>query len=106
MNPHMHKYKFESDLSNGHKHRLTGYCDGMIGINSFHFHFFNDISSYKNHTHYYSGITGFSIKTENGHKHRIEGFLEANNGHEHKFKSFTNEDITYLSDGLKHEAYV
>jgi hypothetical protein len=106
MNPHLHKYRFESNLSKEHKHRLIGYCEGMIGINSFHFHFFNGISSYKNHTHYYSGVTGFPIKTENGHKHKIEGILEANNMHEHKYSSYTNEDVTYHSDGLKHEAYV
>jgi hypothetical protein len=106
MTPHLHKYKFESNLSNEHKHRLTGYSDGMIGINSFHFHFFNGISSYKNHTHYYSGVTGFPIKTENGHKHKIEGFLEVNNMHEHKFSNYTYEDVSYRSDGLRHEAYI
>jgi hypothetical protein len=106
MNHHLHKYKFESMMSKDHKHRISGYSEGMIGINSFHFHFFNGISSYKNHTHYYSGITGFSIKTENGHKHKIEGTLEANNMHEHKFSNYTNEDVSYHSDRLKHEAYI
>ena len=106
MNPHMHKYKFESVTYGDHKHRLSGLSQGMIGINSFHFHYYNGISSYKNHTHYYSGITGFPIKTSNGHKHKIEGVLEINNMHEHAFSSFTNEDIVYHSDSLIHEAYV
>ena len=106
MNPHMHKYKFESELTGDHKHRLTGFTEGMVGINSFHLHYFNGISSYNNHTHYYTGMTGFPIKTKNGHMHRIEGILETNNMHEHKFNSFTQEDVAYYSDGIIHEAYV
>ena len=106
MNPHLHKYRFETLTSNGHKHILSSYSEAMIGINSFHFHFFSGISSYKNHTHYYNGVTGFPIKTGNGHKHKIEGVLDTNNMHEHKFSSFTNEDVSYHYDGLRHEAYV
>ena len=106
MNPHMHKYKLECFTSKEHKHKLAGYTDGMIGINAFHFHYFNGISSYKNHTHYYAGMTGFPIRTENGHKHKIEGILETNNLHDHKYSSFTYEDVAYHSDGLRHEAYI
>ncbi len=94
---HLHRYKIESELTNGHKHRLFGYAGNMLGLNSFHFHFFYGVCSYDNHTHYFSGITGMPVKTELGHIHKIEGILESNAMHRHKFEGYTNEDISYFS---------
>lgn len=94
---HLHKYKFNCQSSKGHSHRMIGYAGNMIGIGSFHFHFYFGVSSYDNHTHYFSGITGLPVKTENGHIHRMEGVLESNSLHEHEFKGYTFEDISYHS---------
>lgn len=52
MRSHMHKFKFDSRFANGHNHRLLGYASGMIGLGSFHIHFYYGVSSYRNHTHY------------------------------------------------------
>lgn len=106
MHPHLHKYKFESFTANGHKHTLSGYTEGMMGIDSLHFHFFSGISSYSHHTHYYSGMTGLPIKTENGHKHKIEGILDQNQSHEHPYSHYSQEDTAFRPGGLKHEAYI
>ncbi len=103
---HIHKYKLDSDMKNMHKHRIIGYTEKIIGINSFHFHSFYGISSYSNHTHYFSGITGLPIKTENGHIHHIEGVLEANAQHEHSFSGQTSEDIEYTAKRTVNEAYI
>ena len=97
MRYHLHKYKLECRSAKGHSHRMTGYAGNMIGVGSFHFHFFYGVSSYDNHTHYFSGITGMPVKTENGHVHKMEGMLENNSLHEHKFKGYTFEDISYYS---------
>ncbi len=94
---HLHKYKLECQITKGHSHRMIGYAGNMIGVGSFHFHFFYGVSSYDNHTHYFSGITGMPVKTENGHIHRMEGLLENNILHEHEFKGYTFEDISYYS---------
>jgi hypothetical protein len=106
MYPHLHKYRFECEEKNIHKHRLVGYTDNMLGISSLHFHYFSGISSYNSHTHYYSGFTGLPIKTENGHKHTIEGLLELNNLHEHHFLNFTFEDTANIAKRLAGEAYI
>lgn len=106
MSTHLHKYKFNSEASNGHRHNIYGRTDYMVGINPFHFHFFYEISSYNGHTHYYSGITSLPVKTVNGHVHKIEGILEFNNHHEHKFSQYTFEDIEYLSQKKSRQAYV
>ncbi|MCX7923351.1 MAG: YmaF family protein [Clostridia bacterium] len=95
MKTHIHKYRFDCETENHHKHRLMGYTDNMIGINAIHFHYFFGVSSYDGHSHYYSGITGLPIKTENGHVHKIEGTLESTCLHEHKFASHTFEDVAY-----------
>ena len=55
---HMHKFKFESNETNYHKHKILGYTEHTIGINTLHFHTFYGVSSYKGHTHYFSGFTG------------------------------------------------
>lgn len=68
----------------------------MIGFYSFHFHFYYGVCSYNNHTHYFSGVTGMPVKTENGHIHRIEGVLELNFMHIHGYEGYTQEDISYL----------
>jgi hypothetical protein len=94
---HLHKYRIECQCTQGHCHRITGYAGNMIGFGSFHFHFYYGVSSYDNHTHYFSGMTGMPVKTENGHVHRMEGFLESNGRHEHEFKGYTFEDISYFS---------
>lgn len=103
---HIHKYKFESELDKGHKHRLLGYAGSMIGIGNFHFHYFYGISSYCNHTHYFSGITGMAVKTENGHMHRMEGILEYNNLHDHHFSGYTFEDISYINGDSNEQVYI
>lgn len=100
MNRHMHHFKIESAMVQGHYHQLNGYTEYVIGAGRFHFHFYSGVSSYLDHTHYFSGITGFPIKTENGHIHKLEGILEINDSHEHKFIGYTFEEITY-SQGKK-----
>lgn len=106
MSTHVHKFKFNSEISIGHAHTLFGRTDYMIGINSFHFHYFYEICSYTGHTHYYSGITSLPVKTLNGHVHKIEGILEFNNNHDHCFNNFTFEDIEYYSQKRKRQAYI
>jgi len=106
MNYHTHKYKFECKTLNGHKHKISGYSENLLGINNFHLHHFYGTSSYSNHTHYFSGITGLPIKTENGHIHKMEGALELNNAHEHKFNGHTFEEISYVSGQMHGEAYI
>lgn len=106
MYPHIHRYKFETKNSNRHKHIILGQTDYMIGIDSFHLHTFFGISSYNGHTHYFSGFTGLPIKTENGHIHKMEGKLELNLLHEHIFRSYTDEEVEYISHGLLNKAYV
>jgi len=106
MYPHMHRFKLESRISNNHKHKMLGYTDNMIGINSFHMHYYYGITSYNGHTHYYSGLTGLPVKTENGHIHKIEGVVEFNNMHDHKYADYTNEDIEYIPGKKTKEAYI
>jgi hypothetical protein len=100
MNVHIHKYKFDSDVSNIHVHTITGYASSAIGFRNFHFHFFHGVSTYIRHTHYFSGITSLPIKTENGHIHKMEGLLKYNDVHEHKFSGYTFEDVGYISSML------
>lgn len=106
MNPHLHKFKFESKSSKGHKHLLAGYTENMIGINAIHFHMYYGICSYSGHTHYFSGLTGLPVKTENGHVHRIEGILEMNSLHDHNYSSYTFEDVEYINDPMPKGSYV
>ncbi|MCR4435461.1 MAG: YmaF family protein [Clostridiales bacterium] len=106
MNPHSHKYRFESDIANNHRHKLMGYTENMVGVNAVHFHFFYGVSSYNNHTHYFSGITGLPIKTENGHIHKIESTLEPNCMHDHQIMGYTFENVAYTPKKLTREAYI
>ncbi|HEY9062347.1 MAG TPA: YmaF family protein [Pseudobacteroides sp.] len=106
MNPHIHEYKIDSKVTKGHKHRIRGYTESMLGINSFHIHFFYGVSSYSNHTHYFSGFTGFPIKTSNGHIHKIEDILEINNMHEHLLLGYTFEEIAYKSNPKLRGAFI
>lgn len=106
MSTHLHRYKSDSEIAKGHKHNIYGQTDYMIGINSFHFHYYYEISSYNGHTHYYSGITSLPIKTINGHIHKIEGMLEFNNNHQHKYNIFTFEDVESLTGRKKNQAFV
>jgi hypothetical protein len=39
MNPHLHEYRFDSIIVNGHKHKIKGYTESMLGINILHFHY-------------------------------------------------------------------
>lgn len=96
MKSHVHKFRLECSIVNGHCHRLLGYAGSMLGLERLHFHFYYGVSSYMDHTHYFCGITGFPVKTENGHIHRMEGLLESNSRHEHKYKGYTSEDISYI----------
>lgn len=97
MKYHMHNYKIECEMNGGHKHTVRGYCESMIGAGVLHFHVYYGVSSYTDHTHYFSGMTGMPIKTENGHIHKVEGTLEVNSEHEHDFKGHTFEEISYIS---------
>lgn len=96
MKSHVHKFRLECSIVNGHYHRLLGYAGSMLGLERLHFHFYYGVSSYMDHTHYFCGITGFPVKMENGHIHRMEGLLESNSRHEHKYKGYTSEDISYI----------
>jgi hypothetical protein len=96
MNSHIHHYKIDSKTKKGHKHKIYGYADTMVGTAKFHFHFFYGVSAYADHTHYYSGITGMPFKTSNGHIHKMEGLLESNELHEHLFWGHTFEEISYI----------
>ena len=102
---HFHKFKMDSKNSCGHDHAITGYAGNMIGINSLHCHMFWGISSYRSHTHYFSGMTGMPIKTENGHIHKMEGMLEMNDSHEHGFTGNTFEEVSYTHGNSMSEAY-
>ncbi|MCX7747280.1 MAG: YmaF family protein [Clostridia bacterium] len=104
MNYHFHQFEFKTENYGIHQHKISDYTEGMVGINSFHFHFFYGISSYDGHTHYFSGHTGLPIKTENGHIHKMEGALEVNNFHEHKYAGHTFEEISYIPTGTVREA--
>ncbi|MDP4181222.1 MAG: YmaF family protein [Bacillota bacterium] len=106
MNPHIHEYKIDSKSTNGHKHKIKGYTDSMLGINSFHIHFFYGVSSYNNHTHYFAGYTGFPIKTSNGHIHKIDDILEPNNMHEHLLTGYTYEDVAYITSHRLKGAFI
>lgn len=94
---HMHKYKFECETEKGHRHKLMGYAGNMLGVAAYHFHFFYGVCSFDGHTHYFSGVTGMPVKTENGHVHKMEGFLESSGSHKHHFDGFTFEEISYFS---------
>lgn len=96
MKSHAHKFRFDCRTEHGHNHRLIGYAGNMLGLGCLHFHFYYGVSSYTDHTHYFCGITGLPVKTENGHIHKMEGTLEANIRHEHKYKGYTSEDISYI----------
>ncbi|TYQ15450.1 UNVERIFIED_CONTAM: hypothetical protein Cloal_1903 [Acetivibrio alkalicellulosi] len=100
MQTHIHKYKFDSKEHNSHMHKILGYTDYVIGVDSFHIHTFFGISSYKSHTHYFSGFTGLPIKTKHGHIHKMEGKLELNHMHEHVFHNFTEEEVGYTTHKL------
>lgn len=106
MNSHVHYFKFDSKTKKGHKHKIVGYAENTLGTNSFHFHFFYGVSTYSNHTHYYSGITGMPVKTENGHIHKMEGILESNDLHEHMFRGLTFEEISYISGKACGKAFI
>lgn len=95
---HTHKYKFDCKMVKGHVHNVLGYTESTIGIGSLHLHVFSGVSSYTDHTHYFSGVTGLPIKTENGHIHRMQGILEFNDMHEHNFEGYTFEEVSYIPD--------
>ena len=101
---HTHKYKFDCKMAGGHVHNILGYTENTIGIGSFHLHFFYGTSFYTNHTHYFSGITGLPVKTENGHIHRMQGVLELNDMHEHDYEGYTFEEVSYASDNTQSQA--
>lgn len=101
MTVHLHKYRFESRKAQLHNHRLLGYTGPVLGIGALHFHSYSGICSYNGHMHYFSGYTGFPIKTPNGHIHRLEGKLVCCNMHVHSFCGYTDEDVEYSSRYLK-----
>lgn len=106
MNFHLHKFKLESTMKGGHKHNINGHVEHMIGLGNFHFHYYAGVSAYTNHTHYFSGMTGLPVKTENGHIHKINGLLESNNMHEHKYNGHTSEEVSYISGKTFSESYI
>lgn len=99
MKIHLHRFEVESAFTGIHMHIINGYVKNPFGFNRFHFHFYYGVSSYLDHTHHFSGITGMPIKTENGHIHKIEGILEKSNFHIHKFKGYTFEDSACIHEG-------
>lgn len=106
MKYHIHNYRVDCEIAGGHKHTVSGYCESMIGVRALHFHVFYGVSSYADHTHYFSGMTGMPIKTENGHIHKMEGSLEFSREHAHDFKGHTFEEISYISGKALGRAYV
>jgi len=102
---HMHEFKFDTELSQQHKHVLHGLTDKVIGTNSFHFHLYHGVTSYLDHTHYFSGITSLPIKTENGHVHKLEGYVETVNNHNHRYFNYTFDDKAYIPDLQLQKAY-
>jgi len=104
----MHEFRFDTDPSNSHTHRLVGYTDYMFGIGSLHFHFYCGTTSYLTHTHYFTGTTGLPIKTSRGHIHKMQGYVETNNYHKHKYSNFTFEDCAYNTDKISkvRESYI
>lgn len=106
MNSHLHEFKLECEPVNNHNHRILGYTENTIGFNMFHFHYFWGICSYNFHTHYFSGFTGLPVRTANGHIHKLEGILEANNCHEHKFTGYTFEEVQYISKKIARTALI
>jgi hypothetical protein len=103
---HVHHFKIESSLSLAHYHRLIGYTEYVIGTGRFHFHFYSGISTYTNHTHYFSGVTGLPLRTENGHIHKMEGMLETNNSHKHRFSGCTFEEVSYTKGNKAKEVLI
>lgn len=106
MHTHIHKYQFESKDANFHKHKILGYTEHTIGINTLHIHTFYGISSYRGHTHCFSGFTGFPIRTENGHIHKMEGYLEPSKMHQHIFCNYTDEEISYINSKKSARIYI
>lgn len=106
MQTHVHKYNFESKETDFHKHKILGYTNHTIGINTLHFHTFHGISSYRGHTHYFSGFTGLPVRTENGHIHKMEGCLETSQMHHHIFCSYTDEEIAYIAKTKSAKVYI
>lgn len=89
---HYHFYRFNCLSDQKHSHRLFGHTEYMFGIGLFHFHFYYGSTSYNGHFHTYSGVTGFSIKTDCGHKHKISGKLNLTNSHSHLYENYTCEN--------------
>lgn len=92
---HVHYYRIESRMQRGHSHEIKGYTEYVIGTDSFHFHFFSGICTYRDHTHSYSGITGMPIKAACGHYHKITCLLDRELKHEHRVNGFSSEDIDW-----------
>ena len=95
---HLHYFNITTEKDNCHNHIIKGYAGGMIGVGMMHFHSYSGISSYSDHTHDVSGITGLPIKTENGHIHKIDGVSKVKNNHKHKYSGYTEEDIAYTGE--------
>lgn len=106
MQKHIHHFKIESTMTQGHYHRLIGYTEYIIGAGRFHFHLYSGVSTYTDHTHYFSGVTGLPVKTKYGHIHKIEGVLEVNNRHKHKFEGHTFEEISYNKENKTREVLI
>ncbi len=106
MNPHLHKYRFECETVNGHKHILSGYTENVMGISALHVHVYHGVCSSCGHTHHFSGRTGLPVKTRNGHIHKMEGVLEMSDRHEHPYSSYTFEDVEYIDDPIPNGIYV
>lgn len=96
---HLHMFEVECERSAIHSHTIKGYVKNTFGVGTFHFHYYFGVSSYLDHTHYFSGFTGKAIQTENGHIHKMVGSLEKANGHCHRFKGYTYEDTAYIPGG-------
>lgn len=97
MRYHKHKYAIESSMDACHLHKLEGLTETLFGFGKLHIHAFYGATSYLNHSHRYSGLTGFPVKTANGHIHRMENILEPTLKHQHKYSGYTTEEVSYSS---------
>lgn len=105
MNNHYHFYKLHSLTNKKHSHRLFGHTEYMLGIGFLHFHVYFGSTSFNGHFHTYRGVTGFAVKTPNGHRHKMAGKLELADTHIHYYENYTYENVEYTSGKLLMKIY-
>ncbi|ABZ83282.1 conserved hypothetical protein [Heliomicrobium modesticaldum Ice1] len=87
---HTHDYHFESCLSEGHRHMLSGQTEPSVNKRD-HAHRYAGVTSFNdNHVHYYCGCTGPAIYRPGcGHYHCMEGTTTCDDGHVHRYEDKT-----------------